>query len=99
MTGGERKLTQWLCTGSCAKSMHFGHQAGLKLYAVIPLNARAHAEDLRSGCRPERQPEHAPRVGASFRLSEAAALARQAPAVHARRDRRAARRAPGGAVD
>ena len=99
MTGGERKLTLWLCTGSCAKSMHFGHQAGLKLYAVIPLNARAHAEDLRSGCRPQRQPQHAPCVGASFRLSQAAALARQAPPLHARRDRRAARRAAGGAVD
>ena len=38
-------------------------------------------------------------LGAPVRLPQAAALARQAPAVHARRDRRAARRAPGGPVD
>ena len=67
--------------------------------ALIPFNGRAHAEDIRGGCRPERQPQYAPRVGASLRLPQAAALARQAPSLHARGNRRAARRAPGGTVD
>ena len=65
----------------------------------MPFAGRAHAEDHRGGCRAERQPQHAARVGASFRLPEAAALAGQAPPLHARGSRRAARRAPGGAVD
>src|SRR6187551_2150338 len=60
---------------------------------------RANPQDLRSGCRPERQPEHAPRLGAALRLPQAAALTGEAPALHARRGGGAARRAAGGAVD
>src|ERR1043165_9419429 len=46
--------------------------------------AHAHPEDI-GGCRcPECQPQHAARMGASLRISEAAAVAGQAPALHAR---------------
>ena len=48
---------------------------------------------------PERQPEHAACLGAPLRLPDADAHRGQAPPLHARRDRGAARRAEGGPLD
>src|SRR3954454_21669260 len=48
-------------------------------------SARANAENQRSGRAAERQREHAARLGAAVRLSEAAADAWQAPRLRVRR--------------
>ena len=62
--------------------------------------ACAHSEDIRGGCRAERQPQHAPCLGAPFRRTRSRS---GRPGKHrlytARRHRRPARRAAGGALD
>ena len=95
----DRRATQMprFGRGRCAVSQasRFATASGLPDHDV----RHAHPEDERGCGAAQRQPEHAARVGAPLRLSQAAALGRPAPPLHARRGRRAARRAAAGPVD
>src|SRR3954447_26773701 len=69
-----------VCTTSVHKPVQSGPMTDAAWAAMVHFTRCAHAEDLRSGCRPERQPEHAPCLGAPLRLPQAAAVAGPAPA-------------------
>src|SRR3954447_13074103 len=81
---------------SCAIAAHACRRGAGSADASL---CRAHVEDFRGGCAAECQPEHAARLGTSLRISAASAVSGQAPALHPRRGRSAARRPPGGPLD
>src|SRR4029453_1877521 len=66
---------------------------------LLRFTERALFEDERGGIAAQCQPEHPACVGAAIWLSETPALARQAPPLHARRNRCAEGRPSGGPLD
>src|SRR6478735_7101201 len=81
---------------SCAIAAHACRRGAGSADASL---CRAHVEDFRGGSAAQCEPEYAARLGTTLRVSAAAALSWQAPAVHAWRGRGTARRAARGPLD
>src|SRR5947209_2628425 len=87
------------CTAFAPNPIHKQHRGSARSPNWSDSWLHALLEDERSGRFPQRQPEHAPGVGAQVRLPEAGTLHRQAPPVHPRGDRGSEGRASRGTLD